>query len=136
FHITIKSSGCGGGLSRICNNSATGLKHSSDKFRAAGKNQTNIMKIRYTTLPTATAALLSTMALPISGHAQSADALIDKLVEKGILSVREANDLRHEADKDFTKAYSLKTGMPEWVNSLKFSGDFRGRFEQNNAEND
>ena len=35
-------------------------------------------------------------------HAQSADALIDKLVEKGILSVKEANDLRNEADKDLT----------------------------------
>lgn len=61
--------------------------------------------------------------------AQSADSLIDKLVEKGILTVDEANDLRADADKDFTKAYSVKSGMPDWVTALKFNGDFRGRFE-------
>lgn len=48
-----------------------------------------------------------------SGHAQSADALIDKLVEKGILTVKEANELREESDKGFTAAHSVKTGLPE-----------------------
>ena len=60
---------------------------------------------------------------------QSTDALLDKLVEKGVLSVKEANDLREEADKNFTTAYSVKSGMPEWVSALKFNGDLRGRFE-------
>lgn len=60
---------------------------------------------------------------------QSSDALIDKLVEKGILTVKEANDLREEADKNFSTAYSVKSGMPEWVSALKFNGDLRGRFE-------
>lgn len=68
-------------------------------------------------------------------RAQSADALIDKLVEKGILTVKEANDLREEADKDFSKAYSVKSGMPEWVTSLKINGDLRGRFEGFYADN-
>src|SRR3954467_8295069 len=65
---------------------------------------------------------------------QSMDSLLDKLVDKGVLSVKEANDLREESDKDFTKAYSAKSGMPEWVSSFKWSGDFRARFEENNAE--
>lgn len=60
---------------------------------------------------------------------QSSDALLDKLVEKGILSVKEANTLREESDKDFNKAYSMKSGMPDWVSSLKINGDFRGRFD-------
>jgi len=60
---------------------------------------------------------------------QSADALINKLVEKGILSVKEGNDLREEADKDFKKSYSLKSGMPEWVTGLKLNGDLRLRYE-------
>src|SRR4029077_3125212 len=64
-----------------------------------------------------------------SAWAQSSDALIDKLVDKGILTVKEANELREEADKNFTTAYSVKSGMPDWVQALKFSGDFRGRFE-------
>jgi Putative porin len=64
-----------------------------------------------------------------SAHAQSADALIDKLVDKGILTVKEANELREEADKDFNRSYQVKTGLPDWVNSLKWSGDFRGRYD-------
>ena len=67
-------------------------------------------------------------------QAQSSDALIDKLVEKGILNVNEANQLREETDKDFNKAYSSKSGMPEWVTALKINGDFRGRVEHFNAE--
>jgi len=61
--------------------------------------------------------------------AQSADALIDKLVEKGILSVREAKELREEADKGFNTAFAAKTGMPEWVTGFRMGGDFRARFE-------
>lgn len=62
-------------------------------------------------------------------QAQSSDALIDKLVDKGILTVDEAKDLRVEADKDFKAALQAKSGMPDWVTSYKISGDFRGRFE-------
>jgi len=65
---------------------------------------------------------------------QSADALLDKLVEKGILSVKEANELREEADKNFTTAHSVKSGMPEWVTSLRFNGDLRLRYDRITAE--
>jgi hypothetical protein len=75
------------------------------------------------------AGALATVALGTTARAQSADALIDKLVQKGILTVKEANELREEADKDFKTAYQVKTGLPDWVDALKFSGDFRGRFE-------
>jgi hypothetical protein len=85
--------------------------------------------MKRTTIPKITAGLLATLALTGQASAQSADALIDKLVEKGVLSVKEANDLRQEADKEFTKAYALKSGMPDWVTSLKFNGDVRGRYE-------
>ncbi len=72
---------------------------------------------------------LASFAVGTTAMAQSSDALIDKLVEKGILNVKEANDLREEADKDFTKSYSVKSGMPDWVTALKFNGDFRGRYD-------
>ncbi len=71
-------------------------------------------------------------ALAPQAHAQSSDALIDKLVDKGILSVDEAKDLRDETDKDFKTAFQAKTGMPDWVTGLKISGDFRGRYDQIN----
>src|SRR5882762_11282054 len=81
------------------------------------------------------ALILAANLSALGAWAQSADALIDKLVEKGILTVKEANDLREDTDKNFSQAYSVKSGMPEWVSALKFNGDFRGRFEQNNADN-
>ena len=68
-------------------------------------------------------------ALAPQSYAQSSDALIDKLVDKGILTVSEAKDLRAESDKDFKTAFQAKTGMPDWVNGYKISGDFRGRYE-------
>jgi hypothetical protein len=66
---------------------------------------------------------------PRPAAAQSADALIDKLVEKGILTVKEGNQLREETDKDFTRAYSVKSGLPDWVTSFRINGDMRGRYE-------
>ncbi len=85
----------------------------------------------------AAAGLLALSGGASSVQAQSADALIDKLVDKGILSVDEAQSLRDEADKDFTRAMSSKNGMPEWVKTMKINGDFRGRYEgfYDNSEN-
>jgi len=74
-------------------------------------------------------------ALAPQARAQSADGLIDKLVEKGILTVKEAQDLREESDQDFKTAFQAKTGMPDWVTGYKFSGDFRGRYEQYTTPN-
>jgi len=76
------------------------------------------------------------MAFTPKNHAQSSDALIDKLEAKGILTTQEAQDLRVDADKDFKTALQARTGMPDWVTGYKFSGDFRGRFEQFSGEND
>src|SRR5664279_5551512 len=70
------------------------------------------------------------MVLSNQSHAQSSDALIDKLVDKGILTVKEAQELRDESDKGFTTAFQTKTGMPDWVTGYKFSGDFRGRYDE------
>jgi hypothetical protein len=73
---------------------------------------------------------------PVPSIGQSADAIIDKLVDKGILTVDEANELRDEADKGFTSSYQLKSGLPDWVTSLRIGGDFRGRYEMFTAEDD
>ena len=75
------------------------------------------------------------MTLTSQSHAQSSDALIDKLVDKGILTSKEAQELREESDQDFTTAFQTKTGMPDWVSGYKLSGDFRGRFEEYSSPN-
>ena len=74
-------------------------------------------------------------AFTMQSHAQSSDALIDKLVDKGILTSNEAKDLREEADKNFNTAVQAKTGMPDWVTGYKISGDVRGRFDQVSSDN-
>ncbi len=78
---------------------------------------------------------LALLAMSGSAAAQSSDALINKLIEKGILTTQEAKALKAEADKNFTAAYQTKTGLPDWVNQLKFSGDFRGRYDGIYADN-
>ena len=86
------------------------------------------MKHTTKTALAATAALAAFACQP-AAQAQTADALIDKLVEKGVLTSKEGQALRDETDKDFTKAFAAKTGMPEWVTAMKWNGDFRTRFE-------
>ncbi len=75
------------------------------------------------------AGALALAAMGATAQAQSSDALIDKLVDKGILTTKEANDLREETDKDFSKAYSVKSGLPEWVTGLRLGGDLRLRYD-------
>ena len=82
-----------------------------------------------------TAGLLLSGAVAPQAFGQASDALIDKLVDKGILTVKEANDLRAESDADFKKAVATRTGMPEWVNGFKLYGDVRVRYEQINLAN-
>ena len=77
------------------------------------------------------------MLLGFGGAAlgQSVDSLLNKLVEKGLLTQDEVVRLRRETTNDFNKAFAARLGTPDWVTGYKFSGDFRGRFEQSNAEN-
>ena len=66
------------------------------------------------------------------------DALVDKLEEKGILSADEAKQLREENKQDFAgsftnnfdQAFNKVTGTPDYVTGYKFSGDFRGRYDE------
>ena len=74
------------------------------------------------------------MALTPQTHAQSSvDALLNKLEQKGILSVDEAKELKSEnatnSIDDFNKAIGARFPTPDWVTSYKLYGDFRGRFD-------
>lgn len=75
------------------------------------------------------AGVIGLLAGTSTVSAQSADALIDKLVEKGILTAREAKDLREESGKNAAKDFAAKLGAPDWVSRIKFGGDFRGRYD-------
>jgi hypothetical protein len=74
------------------------------------------------------------MALTQNTHAQtSVDALLNKLEQKGILSVDEARELKSEnatnSVADLNAAMNSRFPMPDWVTGYKLSGDFRGRFD-------
>ena len=75
------------------------------------------------------AGAITALAFTGNAPAQSSDALLNKLVDKGILSTKEAEDLRKETQKDAVKSEPSKHGMPDWVTALKLSGDFRARYE-------
>lgn len=78
------------------------------------------------------AALLLATAWHASG--QSADALVNKLVEKGIITQQEAADLKKESDQDFAKSMAARSPMPSWTKNVAFSGDFRLRMDDLWAE--
>ncbi len=69
-------------------------------------------------------------------HAQANDALLNKLVSKGLLTKQEADELKTESDAGIDKSYRTKTGLPEWVTQFKIYGDVRGRFDHDTFEND
>ena len=80
------------------------------------------------------------MALTPNTHAQSSvDALLNKLEQKGVLTVDEAQALksenRQDATNDFNTAFNSKFPMPDWVTGYKLSGDFRGRFDDMSSHN-
>jgi polyhydroxyalkanoate synthesis regulator phasin len=75
-----------------------------------------------------------------SGWAASTevDALIQKLVEKGVLTKEEGNDIKQEIAKD-SKTFQedrINQTMPDWVKNTKLKGDLRVRYQYERREND
>lgn len=75
------------------------------------------------------------LAAGTAAHAQTDDGLLNKLVQKGILTEAEANELKAGEEKAAPQAAASNFGLPSWVTSLKFAGDFRGRLDQQLSDN-
>ncbi len=76
------------------------------------------------------AAICAAAVFAATASAQTADQLLNKLVEKGYLTAKDAEDIKKEAQSSGSTAGKSQYGlMPDWVKSLKFSGDFRGRYD-------
>src|ERR1043166_2600590 len=105
----------------------------------AALTTSNTMKQKCTTWAALAASIFVGGALATKTQGQSSDALLNALIKKGIISEKEAQDIKAEATKETAKeinqTFSAKTGMPAWINSYKLYGDFRGRFEENHADN-
>jgi hypothetical protein len=65
----------------------------------------------------------------LSFASSSVDALIQKLEDKGILTAQDATQIKGEiaSDEQNSQQNTFKSMLPDWLNSLKFSGDFRLR---------
>jgi Putative porin len=80
------------------------------------------------------------MALTPQIYAQSSmDDLLNKLEQKGVLTVDEADQLKADnatnSVADLDAAMNSRFPMPDWVTGYKLSGDFRGRFDDISSDN-
>ena len=78
------------------------------------------------------------IAPPSFATSTSVDALIDKLVEKGILTEKEADSLELEiaGDEKMMREEGFQQGLPEWVKNAKLKGDFLTRYQYERKETD
>ncbi len=75
-------------------------------------------------------ALVGVLALGLTAvRAQSDGALLDALVKKGVLSDQEAEDIRADEAKDYSKTAAGKLSIGDYVKKLQFYGDGRLRFD-------
>jgi polyhydroxyalkanoate synthesis regulator phasin len=73
---------------------------------------------------------------PSFASSTEVDALIQLLVQKGIVSKDEARELKQEiaSDEKLVQEDRLKATLPEWVQKTKLKGDFRLRYQYERKE--
>ena len=64
------------------------------------------------------------------------DLLVQKLVEKGVLSAGEAQQIVTETKEEMKKeiAQAKSDALPQWVQTMKLKGDFRLRYQYDHAK--
>jgi len=69
-------------------------------------------------------------------YAGEIDILLQKLVEKGVLTPGEAQQIKTETQEQVKKeiAQGKYSGLPQWVQNTKFKGDFRLRYQYDYAK--
>ena len=83
-------------------------------------------------------SVIGMVALSARSYAGEVDVLLGKLVDKGILTASEAQEIRTETndevakqDKQKEEDYKkvAKDTLPDWVKNIKLNGDFRNRYQ-------
>jgi len=83
-------------------------------------------------------------AKPAAGDAKAAgqsdaEVLLNLFQKKGIISSEDATEARdalaHLHNENSSSGSASKVHLPKWVESVTIGSDFRGRFEEQNAEN-
>jgi hypothetical protein len=73
--------------------------------------------------------VLGAMAMAGAVRAQENDALLDALVKKGVLSNKEAQDVRADEDKQYSESAMSKISLSSSIKSITFYGDLRLRYD-------
>src|SRR5215469_8192581 len=76
---------------------------------------------------------IATVAAASHASAQSADALINKLIQKGVLTEQEGKDLLVETDTNLVSA--AKWRLSDGFKNITLFGDVRFRYEYRGADN-
>lgn len=82
---------------------------------------------------------ISLIALPaVQARAGEIDVLLEKLVEKGVLTPLEAQIVKDETKQDVSKQIAQGTmdTMPSWIQMIKLKGDLRLRYQADERESD
>ena len=69
-----------------------------------------------------------------SASAQVADPLIDVLVRKGVLTDKEADEVRAELEKEYKNTSAAKVKLSDSVQELRLYGDLRLRYQYDNKD--
>jgi len=72
----------------------------------------------------------------VPSYAGEVDILLQKLVEKGVLSAGEAQEIKTETQEQVKKeiAEGKFSSLPQWVQNTKLKGDFRLRYQHDHAK--
>ncbi|MFH0771328.1 MAG: putative porin [Candidatus Omnitrophota bacterium] len=75
-------------------------------------------------------------ALSACSYAGEVDILVQKLVDKGVLTAGEAQQILTETKEESKKqlVHGKSSGVPQWVQDIKLKGDFRLRYQWDKAK--
>ncbi|HRR96703.1 MAG TPA: putative porin, partial [Candidatus Ratteibacteria bacterium] len=80
------------------------------------------------------AGIVCFLSFLVSSFASDVDLLIQKLVEKGILTSGEAQTILVETQEEVRKEEAKEREVPKWLDTMKFSGDARLRYEMEDKD--
>ena len=81
-------------------------------------------------------AIASVLALGLTAvKAQTDGALLDALVKKGVLSDREADDIRANEAKEYSETPAAKLTIASYISKITFYGDGRLRYDVSDQTN-
>ncbi|MDD5771452.1 MAG: putative porin, partial [Candidatus Omnitrophica bacterium] len=71
-------------------------------------------------------------------YAGEIDLLLQKLVDKGVLTGAEAQQVKYETQEQVKKeiATAKSSSLPEWLQKIKLKGDLRLRYQYKHTKND